>query len=436
MRWKAKPLCNRRPAIYHWDMRSRWTIAWVTLRLTTFMALLLWAAPAGAAKIGCVGDSITYGYGLSNPSQQSYPAVLQTLLGAQHTVKNFGTSGCTLMKKGDKPYWNDANFSASDAFKPDVVVIMLGTNDAKPENWSKKADFLGDYASLIDHYRGLGARVYVATPPPVYPPGAYGIDPTMFANEVVPLVRQAATGANAPIIEVFTALSGNASYFPDYVHPNAAGAQRIAQTVATALQDGWGTADAGAGGVSGSGGSIRDAGGSSAATGGTPGAGGASNGAGGGSGAGGAAGSNGGSGSGGGVATGGATQGVGGVTGAGGTRLGTGGNEPMGGTLTATGGSLARGGALGAGGARATGGDVASAGGRSGGAGGQTTTTSSGLGGGPNTHGGAAGSPQESPSTQGCSCRVGQAKQDGRSTSPWLAMLLFALVARRLRARR
>ena len=108
------------------------------------LLIIGWGSPALAAKIACVGDSITYGYGLSNPSQQSYPAVLQSLLGSQHTVGNFGTSGCTLLKAGDKPYWNDANFSASDAFKPDVVVIMLGTNDAKPQNWSHKADFSAD----------------------------------------------------------------------------------------------------------------------------------------------------------------------------------------------------------------------------------------------------------------------------------------------------
>src|SRR5512140_1562421 len=169
--------------------------------------------PAVAAKIACVGDSITYGYGLSNPSQQSYPAVLQTLLGSAHTVRNFGTSGCTMLKKGDQSYWNDANFAASDTFKPDVVVIMLGTNDAKPQNWTYKADFPVDYASMIDHYRTRGALVYVAAPPPVYPPGGYSIPPTVVSGEVVPAVRQVATTANAPLIDVFTALSNKASDF-------------------------------------------------------------------------------------------------------------------------------------------------------------------------------------------------------------------------------
>lgn len=48
------------------------------------------------------GDSITWGWGLSDRSHQSYPAVLQTLLGSEYTVKNYGTSGCTMLKQGDK----------------------------------------------------------------------------------------------------------------------------------------------------------------------------------------------------------------------------------------------------------------------------------------------------------------------------------------------
>jgi hypothetical protein len=40
---------------------------------------------------------------------------------------------------------------------------------------------------------------------------------------------------NAPLIDIYNALSGYASYFPDNVHPNADGDVLIAQTIATAL---------------------------------------------------------------------------------------------------------------------------------------------------------------------------------------------------------
>jgi len=231
------------------------------------LAVVLGATRAAtAAKIACVGDSITFGYNLTDPSTQSYPAVLGMRLGSSDTVQNFGVSGATLLKSGDKPYWNEANFTASTSFAPDVVVVMLGTNDAKAQNWSNKAEFLPDYLDLIAHYRGLGALVYVAKPPPVYPPGAYDIPPDVVANEVVPLVEMIAGQASAPLVDVFTALSDKAEDFPDTVHPNAAGAALIADAVQASLDMyGLGGASplAGAGGM----GTSAGAGGALAASG-------------------------------------------------------------------------------------------------------------------------------------------------------------------------
>ena len=100
-------------------------------------------APTGRGKIrlACVGDSITYGSGLSEREVNSYPAVLQKLLGEGYDVKNFGVSGATLLKSGDKPYWKQSEFKSATAFNPNIVVIKLGTNDTKPQNWSHKEEF-------------------------------------------------------------------------------------------------------------------------------------------------------------------------------------------------------------------------------------------------------------------------------------------------------
>ncbi len=233
------------------------------LRFSNLLALAwlgaaAWSRPAHAAKIACVGDSITYGYGLSDPNTQSYPAVLQGLLGSSHTVQNFGVSGTTLLKSGDQPYWNTSDYGASGDFAPDVVVVMLGTNDAKAQNWAHESDFASDYHDLVTHYRSLGAFVYVAAPPPVYDPGAYSIPPDVVNNQVVPLVRQVAMNENAPLIDVYAALSNQPGDFSDTVHPTADGAKVIAQTVEAALMlDGFGgNAAAGAAGASGNGGAA------------------------------------------------------------------------------------------------------------------------------------------------------------------------------------
>ena len=185
-------------------------------------------------KVACVGDSITFGSHVTGRDQNSYPAVLQKLLGEKYQVANFGVSGATLLKKGDKPYWTQSAFGQSNDFAPDIVVIMLGTNDSKPKNWVNKADFAGDYRDLVTHYATLAShpRVYVMSPPPVYEAGRYEISPTTVENEVTPLVRE----IGGATIDVSGALSNHPELFDDTVHPNNAGAAVIAQTVFDAIK--------------------------------------------------------------------------------------------------------------------------------------------------------------------------------------------------------
>lgn len=198
-------------------------------------------ASAPAARmitVACVGDSITAGYGLSDPGHQSYPAVLTELLGSGYRVRHCGHSGATAGKLGDLPYWSQWAYTASIRSSPDVVVIMLGTNDGKTANWTAEHnDFAADYATLIATYANLPSqpRVIVALPPPVYGAGAFGISPTLVEREVRPVVRAAATSAHCQIVDVHDALSDHPEWFPDTVHPNADGARRLAQVIAEAI---------------------------------------------------------------------------------------------------------------------------------------------------------------------------------------------------------
>ena len=98
-------------------------------------ALALASFAAEPLRVACVGNSITYGYGLSNPATESYPAQLQTLLGQNYNVRNFGHSGATLLSRGHRPYIQQEAYKNALAFKPDIVVIHLGINDTDPRNW-------------------------------------------------------------------------------------------------------------------------------------------------------------------------------------------------------------------------------------------------------------------------------------------------------------
>jgi lysophospholipase L1-like esterase len=47
---------------------------------------------------------------------------------------------------------------AATTFAPDIVIILLGTNDTKPQNWRYKSDFSGDLRDLIRHFATLPSK--------------------------------------------------------------------------------------------------------------------------------------------------------------------------------------------------------------------------------------------------------------------------------------
>src|SRR4029078_5058919 len=114
-------------------------------------------------KVACIGDSITQGVGSKLP----WPAILQQMLGDKWSVKNYGVSAGQLLKKGDHPFDKEKKYADAQALKPDVVIIMLGTNDTKAHNWKFKDEFVADYKDMIAHFTGADPkpRVFACYPP-------------------------------------------------------------------------------------------------------------------------------------------------------------------------------------------------------------------------------------------------------------------------------
>ncbi len=199
-------------------------------------------------RVACVGDSITYGAGIEDRQHDSYPAWLGRWPGAGYDVRNFGHSGATLLKKGDLPYIRQKEYDEAVAFKADIVVIMLGTNDSKhhggglagndkvAENWEYKADYVPDYEALIAIFRNANpsAKIYVCYPTPCFP-GRWGIDDDTIHHEVIPLVHQVARKSDAKVINLYKPFVGKSDLFPDTVHPNSDGAKMMADIVYHAL---------------------------------------------------------------------------------------------------------------------------------------------------------------------------------------------------------
>ena len=187
-------------------------------------------------RVACVGDSITYGSGIKFRSRDSYPAQLGRMLGDKWEIRNFGVGGATMLKNGDKPYWAQQALGDALAYNPHVVIIKLGTNDTKPQNWKFKDEFVADYVDMIDQFAELPAepRIWICNPVPAYPE-RWGISDSRIRDEVIPLAGKVARKRDVPVIDLYTALSGKADMFPDLIHPNAEGAYHMAKEIFAAL---------------------------------------------------------------------------------------------------------------------------------------------------------------------------------------------------------
>lgn len=211
----------------------------IAMFLTVGAALALGCYSAIAqTNVACVGDSITAGYGLSNPGVDSYPAQLQTLLGSGYSVGNYGNSGTTALKRSDNTYWNSWAYRQSVQSNPNIVVIMFGANDSKAWNWDA-AKFDSDYRALIAKYQGLHShpQVYISLTTPVFDPNAFGttFDPVFMQNTVIPAIATIAQEAGVPLIDNNTVFLNHPELFSDGVHPTAVGAGMIADNVAAAI---------------------------------------------------------------------------------------------------------------------------------------------------------------------------------------------------------
>lgn len=186
-------------------------------------------------KVACVGDSITCGVGADGG--QSWPDQLRRLLGDKWDVKNFGVSGTTLMNSGDGPYQKQNAFTEAKAFNPDVVVIALGTNDTKPQNWKNfEKDFEADYKNLVKQFTDLPGkrRIFICRPTYIARDGNFGINDLNTVAEI-PVIDKVAKDLKLGIIDLHAALKGKDGMIPDNVHPNNDGAAAMALAVFNAL---------------------------------------------------------------------------------------------------------------------------------------------------------------------------------------------------------
>ena len=209
------------------------------------------ASAFAAGKVACVGNSITYGYGIESwPDQTSYPHHLQGMLrgdAPSDTVENFGVSGLTVRKDDQASYWKGYRFAPAIEFAADTVIIELGTNDSKAyTSWNTPEQdaavdsaITADFEALIDTFQVKSKpHVFICLAPYVNNV-EWNILDTSVVKRVNPAILQAGLEKGVNVIDLhsrFSALENPSWYLEDMVHPSVEGAKHLAEIVYAHLQ--------------------------------------------------------------------------------------------------------------------------------------------------------------------------------------------------------
>ncbi|MCR4567406.1 MAG: hypothetical protein K5769_05115 [Pseudobutyrivibrio sp.] len=195
-------------------------------------------------RITCVGDSITYGSGvLRSREADSYPSQLQRKVGTSYLVSNFGLRNATASQQGDTPYIGSNEYVNSLKSNPDVVILMLGTNDSKVSNWNPN-EYRAGLRKLVKAYQDLASKpkIYIMRSPHVYPingdEAEYTIQIPVIDNQLGIIVDSVAEDFGAEVIDLYAATGDKADFYTDGVHFNKQGYEYLTDVIYNAIKDG------------------------------------------------------------------------------------------------------------------------------------------------------------------------------------------------------
>lgn len=195
-------------------------------------------AKEGQKKVACVGDSITYGMSVINWFENTYPKQLGKMLGDEYHVQNFGFSGKTAQENNSESYRATKLYEKSKAYQPDIVILMLGSNDSKPYNFDGKEPFKQALKELVDIYLGLESnpRLILATVNAgFYVRGAsegdymYDIngENILLVNEAI---KELADEYNLELVDTYAITKDHPEYYKiDGIHPDKNGQTAMAK---------------------------------------------------------------------------------------------------------------------------------------------------------------------------------------------------------------
>ena len=191
-------------------------------------------------KVACLGDSNTTGSGLRN---NSYPHRLQHSLNVKFLkcgkpssavfVRGFGVSGAHAAP-GKNHYGSTKKFSHASAWKANIYVIMLGTNDAHQAQ-GNPTEVSQSLKALVNKLRDKCPH---CAPVFVLPPGCNSERCVQNMEDIVhPGIRSLGKKLGVTVLNPEMRTNAKTYLREDKIHLSRAGAQKVANKVALAIME-------------------------------------------------------------------------------------------------------------------------------------------------------------------------------------------------------
>ena len=187
-------------------------------------------------KVAFIGDSITGGHGTADPDRDSYPAQVGQMLGAAYEIGNFSEGGRCVLSSSGSAYLESEAFADSILYMPDVVCIMLGTNDLGALlAVSDAQDVLyREMLVLIEKYTALDSK-----------PLLYLLSPTVRTDDklleqgirdiIIPTYKKISEDTGVGYVDIFTISQDMKHHLTDSVHPDEIACSYIATWLYNAI---------------------------------------------------------------------------------------------------------------------------------------------------------------------------------------------------------
>ena len=116
-------------------------------------------------------------------------------------------------------------------FRPEVIIVKLGTNDSRPDEWVNEDFFYADYLRLVRRMKSISDQVYLC-----YPILPYGFKwqqrDDILRNKVMKLIKQVSEEEQLPVINLYREeMRDSVNYYPDGIHPTSNGYDIIAKII-------------------------------------------------------------------------------------------------------------------------------------------------------------------------------------------------------------